>query len=501
MDKFAPTDEQNAIVEAFRTGDNLCIEALAGTGKTSTLKLLANAIPDEKFVYIAYNKAIATDAKKDFPKNTICRTAHSFAFGTVGKRYADRLNAPRVWSDKLARMLRISSAFEIAPQLWLNEKKIASVVKGTVTRFCYSADSEIQIHHVPKVNGVEYVDYFRKMIVPYARLMWEDIQNPGGVMGFEHDYYLKMFALTEPKLPGDVVLLDEGQDANPCVASIFDAQKDSQRIAVGDSRQQLYAWRGAVDYLSTMNADQRLFLSQSFRFGNAIADEANKWLAALETPMQIKGFDKIKSEICTLSEPDAILCRTNAQVIVEALHASGVTDIEAQNYNPEIADKFVPKKFAIVGGTGDIQRFAKAAQQLQNGMGCDHPDLMAFSNWNQVREYVKDEGTDLKVLVNLVDNHGVGILMRIADQAVDENRADVILSTAHKSKGREWNSVRIANDFSDPTAREDGSDPDPASIKGELCLGYVSVTRAKNKLDPDGLMWINSYINRESNYV
>jgi hypothetical protein len=491
MATFAPTDEQNAIVEAFRSGDNLCIEALAGSGKTSTLKLLASAIPDEKFVYIAYNRAIADDAKKDFSKNTICKTAHSFAFGSVGRLYVDRINGPRIWSDKLARMLRIPGAFEIAPHLWLSQKKIATVVKETVKYFCYSADTEVSLHHVPKINGVEYVDDFKKYILPFAIRMWDDIKNTDGVMGFEHDYYLKMYALTNPKLPGDVILLDEAQDANPCVASIFDAQKNSQRIAVGDSRQQLYAWRGAVDYLSKMDADQRLFLSQSFRFGNAIADEANKWLAALETPMQIKGFDKINSEICTLEKSDAILCRTNAQVIVEALHASGIIDLN--NGAESLLSPYTPKKFAIVGGTGDIDRFAKAAQQLQNGQGCDHPDLMAFSNWNQVREYVKEEGSDLKVLVNLVDAHGVGILMQVAAQSVSENKADVILSTAHKSKGREWSSVKIANDFVDPTVREDGSEANPASIKGELCLGYVAITRAKNKLDPEGLSWIDNY--------
>jgi hypothetical protein len=463
------------------------------------LKLLAEAIPDEKFVYIAYNKAIATDAKKDFPKNTVCKTAHSFAFGAVGRNYVDRLNGPRVWSNQLARMLKINQAFEIAPNLWLNDKKIAAVVKGTITRFCYSGDNEVALHHVPKVNGVEYVDAFRKMILPFARKMWEDIKNTSGVMGFEHDYYLKMYQLSNPKLPGNGGFLDEAQDANKCTAAIFDGQKDMQRVAVGDANQQLYAWRGAVDYLSKMDADQRLYLSQSFRFGPAIAEEANKWLTALEAPVHITGFDKINSEICSLSEPDAILCRTNAQVIVEALHASGININESE---PALGlEMSEPKKFAIVGGTGDIQRFAKAAQELQAGRGCDHPDLMAFQNWNQVKEYVRDEGTDLKVLVNLVDNHGVGILIEIANQAVDEKRADIILSTAHKSKGREWDAVKIAGDFSDPTVREDGSEVDSASIKGELCLSYVSVTRAKLQLDCESLQYINVYNNRETNYA
>ena len=38
---FAPTEEQQQAVDLFATGDNLIIKAGAGSGKTSTLRLLA----------------------------------------------------------------------------------------------------------------------------------------------------------------------------------------------------------------------------------------------------------------------------------------------------------------------------------------------------------------------------------------------------------------------------------------------------------------------------
>jgi hypothetical protein len=43
---MTPTDEQLAIIDAYRTGRNLVIEAGAGTGKTSTLKMLGGERPD-----------------------------------------------------------------------------------------------------------------------------------------------------------------------------------------------------------------------------------------------------------------------------------------------------------------------------------------------------------------------------------------------------------------------------------------------------------------------
>ncbi|MGH3927249.1 MAG: DNA helicase, partial [Pseudonocardiaceae bacterium] len=71
---FTPTDEQAAIRDAARTEQDLVIEAGAGTGKTSTLRLLAQDQPRMRFLYVAYNKAIQVGAKWSFPDNVEVRT-------------------------------------------------------------------------------------------------------------------------------------------------------------------------------------------------------------------------------------------------------------------------------------------------------------------------------------------------------------------------------------------------------------------------------------------
>ena len=86
-----PTGEQQAIIDACQRGGNLVIEAGAGTGKTSTLRLVAATQPRRRGLYVAYNKATATDAKRSFPASVTCATAHSLAFRTVGRRFAHRL--------------------------------------------------------------------------------------------------------------------------------------------------------------------------------------------------------------------------------------------------------------------------------------------------------------------------------------------------------------------------------------------------------------------------
>ena len=65
---FTPTQEQlDIIAAATDTSDNLIISALAGAAKTSTLELIANALPDVNIITLAFNKAIAEEMKSRLP--------------------------------------------------------------------------------------------------------------------------------------------------------------------------------------------------------------------------------------------------------------------------------------------------------------------------------------------------------------------------------------------------------------------------------------------------
>lgn len=66
-----PTDEQTAAADAFHAGDHLALQAGAGTGKTTTLALLAQSTK-RCGRYLAYNRAIALDAAAHFPATEPC---------------------------------------------------------------------------------------------------------------------------------------------------------------------------------------------------------------------------------------------------------------------------------------------------------------------------------------------------------------------------------------------------------------------------------------------
>ena len=486
------TDEQVEFVRAFRDGENMIGNAGAGTGKTSTERQMAATVADEKGMYTAYNRAIVDDGKGSFPRNVQCGTMHSFAFRAIGYKYKKRLDeGKRMRMKEIARILGIRDYFvdQHAPvRIRFSPDQIARTVSDTVKRFCGSTDMEPGSQHVPgdtRLSAIGFTAY-RELVTAFAKRYWNDILSENGRLKFEHDHYLKMWAMSEPVLPVDFVLYDEAQDADRCQMQIvmLQAKHGKQVVMVGDEAQAIYAWRGAVDAMKQFDADVRLTLSQSFRFGPAIADEANKWLTLLDGPLRLKGFDKCDSKLESLpgnepgiNSPDAILCRTNATCMAEAFRA--------------LEDGL---SFAFVG---DMQRqidwFADGALALQQNIPTSHPDLAGFENWADVQSYAQEpEGSDLKVLVNLIDAHGVAKIKQIATEAVDEKLADVTISTAHKSKGREWDKVRIADDFREPEADPDTGVKELAH--GEGCLNYVAVTRAKKVLDRGGLAWVDAWI-------
>jgi AAA domain len=288
--KLTPTAEQQAIIDAARSGDNLVVVAGAGSGKTSTQRMVSRSLPTKRGIYIAYNRAIADDARGSFPTNTQCSTAHSLAWRVIGKDYQHRLTGERVTARMTAERLGIRGfvvdADDLAPEKYpqtpLLPKHIAMIMGDTIQNFCWSADDEITKQHVPWETKLsrQQMNRVADEILPYARAAWNDIQDHYGRLRFTHDYYLKMWQLTHPRLECDFVLLDEAQDANPCIAAVVNDQDHAQKILVGDPAQQIYAWRGAVDAMDGFDG-RRLTLSQSFRFGQAIAEEANLWLETL----------------------------------------------------------------------------------------------------------------------------------------------------------------------------------------------------------------------------
>lgn len=473
------TPEQDAIIRAAREGTPaLVVEALAGTGKTTTLKMLAWEQPTTPGVYIAYNKSVALEARGKFPDCVEVSTAHSLAFRAIGHLYAHRLpgkqsTSRRMYARELAQMLSIRGGR--VGEAMLAPTQVARLAEATVKQYCLSGDHGFGVQHLPaRAEHLGPLDEMGELVLPAAEAIWRDIASVDGRSYFTHDHYLKMWQLSFPRLPVDYVMFDEAQDANPPVAAVVATQTHAQLVYVGDQNQQMYGWRGAVDAMGKVEG-VRLALTKSFRFGPRIADQANQWLRMLGSAHLVVGHDPIDSQIGAVDGiPDALLCRTNAGALEAILQFQSMGVPVAMAPGDASAGK-------------DILSFAYAAKSLMDGKGTDHPDLVAFRTWPELLKYVEEEegGSDLGRLVSIVNRIGPSTVIGAIKNLTPGRSADVTVSTAHKAKGLEWPRVRIAPDFTLPVDQDEP--PSVAQRREAQMVAYVSVTRAKNRLDPGPL--------------
>ncbi|WP_239153918.1 UvrD-helicase domain-containing protein [Amycolatopsis sp. FDAARGOS 1241] len=283
-----------------------------------------------------------------------CSTAHALAYRASGHVFAERMDLPRMSTAKLAQLMGITMSVTIGERK-LKSSTLCFLAKETVLRYCYSADEVITREHVPwprGISGEDQHDQLAELLVQIAGRMWADLQNPDkGKVPFKPDHYLKMWALRRPRFHGDFLLLDEAHDTNPCVEQVFLAQSEhAQLVMVGDSAQAIYGWRGAPDVMTGFAGNQ-LALSHSFRFGDAVAAEANRRLAIADAPIRLTGSPAVESRLDTVEDPDAILCRTNGGAIAEIL-----TPLAAG------------RRVALAGRADDLHQPAEAARDLQAGL-------------------------------------------------------------------------------------------------------------------------------------
>nr|WP_315593839.1 3'-5' exonuclease [uncultured Cupriavidus sp.] len=469
---MVPTDEQDAVVGAVKAGGALKVKAYAGAGKTSTLKLAAQALGRKRGLYMAFNRDIADDAARKFPTNTKCRTAHSVA------RAATRPEISRKLDNALEPAHHLAVRYGLGPlklpttigkDLELSASKVARMVADGVARFCRSAQPEPLAWHIPveAIIKEEEAEHLRASLLPFVKRLWQEYTDPAAAGAISHDVYLKLWQLSRPRIGADFILSDEAQDADGLMLSVLRAQQ-CQVIYVGDPYQQIYEWRGAVNAMDFIKAPE-CALTESFRFGPAIAQLASRMLSLMDEETPVRGQDHIQSRILHDSVPgqdrfDAILCRKNATVLTHLAAGIGRGDRVAIRAKPD-----------------ELRAFADGAERLMRGERIAYPASLAlFETWEEVQEFSESlAGRDLQPLVKLIDSEGVDYLRLILTRVSPEKEADYVISTAHRAKGLEFDSVYLAGDFKFKT----GDEGETTMTAEEKRLLYVAMTRAKHVLN------------------
>jgi len=508
---FKPTNQQIACNACIAEGNNLTIQAGAGSGKSSSLRYFAQQNPDKTFLVLCFNKANAVESNQhpDRPANIFYSTVHSIAYrAVVRKEYQDKLAAylnyrdvPK-FSGKYETFLEGAKTKNIAKTWGSN---ITKCILDIITDYCRSDSKNLYQFALDQLqiwfgNEGRLLDkggeVYDKMDLPelsseklallaeLVRGHWLNLIDIETKYNITHDVYLKLYHLWDNSITSyydkdtkyeydiDVLSIDEAQDSNPVTIAIFNNSTIRQKVIIGDSFQQIYAWRGGMNAMGLYSHFTQGQLTESFRFNNEIASLANKVLSTGDSPIRVSGSNKQ-----TMIRTRAHLFRTNSQLLqaIFAYAEAGYTKIfttadlsdlfsklyhlQAVSFNT--APKFPNKSLTFVM---DSETLASALEI--------NPELQTLLN--------------LSKLVTLKSGTLAKGINRIKTLLVDDEKsAKIALSTVHKAKGLEWDEVTITDKLVEAKKDEDILDKtkDWLSIYENQCLLYVAITRAKVKVN------------------
>lgn len=448
-----PTYEQQAIYDAgssLKASDNIKVIAFAGAGKTTTLKGLASAKP-ERGVYLAFNKANADEAKRRLALTRCTASSfHGLAYG-VTREY---MGAPAQQSARSVRESGVLRRFHLPRVEGWHEFRIASAVGRTIAAFSNSDDSEFGPHHgaeavIAAVGDPDFIknpikreaaaEAVRKLAAPLAEIAaayWVHEMEAGNL---SHDMYLKMIDL-DPDLRNQAfgmfryLMVDEAQDINPVQRSII-TKTGLPIVAVGDPFQQIYSWRGAENALGLLPG-RELYLTQSFRFGEEIAEIARHILSIRPDGGPVQRLEGAGSGDISKAEGSrvAIICRSNFGVLDEAL---------------KMMDKGMKLHVDNIGGLVADVRSAQAIFEGRIG-DVKSEDLKQFDDWEQVKMEAEEGEPALARLVKIIEGGRAPQIEALSQH--QSNRPDagsVTVCTAHRAKGMEWPAVQLGGDWKD----------------------------------------------------
>lgn len=485
------SEEQEKVIGS--KGD-LLVNAVAGSGKTSTLIGYAERNPRKKILYLAFNKSVKLEAEQKFKernlRNVKVITAHSLAFRHLS---SNKLNV---------RQGASYSAFDARNILGFKRKDIIEDMKfgkhvmNMVNCFC---NSDAQ-----KVSDTDYVSFLKEgkdkefVLANYEEISISSRQFLGKMRDDEieitHDFYLKQFQLASPKFPFDTFFFDEGQDASAVMLDVF-LNQSGDKIIVGDEHQQIYRWRYAVNALREVDFD-KTYLNASFRFPESIADLAKnilgtkslltEGLGEINIP-NIKGRGN-SSETMT----NTILGRTNSALLVEAINMLIEDEVISKVY---FEGNFSSYTYADEGGSiyDVLNLYLDKRKKVRD------PLIKSFKSLFELEQYADEtEDAPMKGLIHIVNTYKKelpSLINKIKEHHVsDDNKseAEVIFSTVHKAKGMEYDEVTLLSDFLGEDRLKtqlNNEEVDWKKLEEDINILYVAATRAKNQLNiPESIL-------------
>jgi DNA primase catalytic core len=472
MDEFdpKPTPEGIDILKSIAAGDSVGAEALAGVGKTTLAKAIGKMFQKmfakKHILYVVFGKENQLEAERRMSKNVESRTMNSLAHGAhVNRAMLAKFRAQPSLTDAKNTPINLKAIGAVADNFGItreNAPKNAPHVTAeriaveAFKNWLKSADKFPTKEHVLEVPemgtyGPTTDEEFQYYIDVVNRL-WKDVVTPLDVeepqILVDDDMLMKNWALSEPnwaevnsdgintsglKRTPSLVMIDEAQDINPVFLGMLLVQdelhkNDIQKFLIGDQDQQIFGFRGTTNAFEVVPLDRKLPLTMSFRFGQVIADVANKILTFRGSKNKVIGNPNISSSIVdpeSMEDPDLIITRTNYGIIEAGVYVNYINEDEDDvvmaatlNFKQRYSNALKYLRWLAAGGintgrkyTGTTPKefvgmtswdmFINAASALQN------QDLTAMKNMiYKIKKAQRFEGNweAIQYLQDLVDN-------------------------------------------------------------------------------------------------
>lgn len=496
---FQLSPQQANAISFVKVGEgNAVLEAVAGSGKTSTLTEMCKHIQGQG-VFTAFNKKISDDIGRKLVGSGVgnhvkSATMHSLGFSAWRKA----VGQPEVDGEKVYRLM---DAIDTPKHLRAFVKNLVSLLKQTVTLpdekdFWDIATTLVEHHDLSeKLTAEDYnsqreseEDLILQGIETAREILSESLRRDPDLIDFDDMIYAPL-AHGAKFWQYDWVLIDEAQDTNRARRLLAEAmlKPNGRLVAVGDPRQAIYGFTGAdadaLDLIVERFNCQRLPLTVSFRCAQAIVRHAQNWVSHIEAAPNapegiVRYLDNEKFRGSVPERTDAIICRNTKPLIQLAFHYLR-QQIPAHVEGRDIGQSLISL----------VRKWRRPKTVL---------DLMV-----QLEEYKKDEtyrlvtsGKEAKVaqlhdrvdsLMCIMDSLEPRDSVFAVEQQINKIFKDtdgkpvqsITLSTVHKAKGREWNRVYLLGRnilMPSPFARQ------PWQIEQENNLIYVAITRAKTEL-------------------
>ena len=514
-----------AAIEAYSNGDtvdNCVVQAVAGSGKTTTIVGFSNLIPTTmNAIFLAFNKSIADELKERLPQHVQARTLNSLGFGIL-RKYVEETkvrNLPpvRSWTAGNKTWKIIRDTFDRV-EVSNYGKDIAFLVAKAKSFGIVSADLEGQM-----VDGVEYrsanglrdekatwdhivshfghtLDYASrdKVYAMASQVLSISIQTLA-LVDFDDQKYLPvvMFPNGKPMKARkfDAIIVDEVQDVNAIdiLLARLSLKKNGVVMGVGDANQAIYGFRGAsTDAVAKFASEfgcSELPLTVSYRCSKAVVNAARAVHETIEHADNapeglVEGLDKYTSEVFSARNEDMVICRNNAPIVdfaYKLIRARVPVYVKGRDIGKGLISLVEQMKANNVSDLSSKLNIW-VAQQTDIILSNDPDDEEAV-------ERMLDRVATIKVFVEHNVDGRVDSVINDIESLFNTSSSDkkesfdikgkVVLSTMHKSKGLEADHVFILNPgLLYPRYISEGT----WQWDQEKNLEYVAITRAKTTL-------------------